>query len=168
MASGHASEGPSAVAPGALGEVVSLHARWYARHWNFGAYFEALVARDLGGFLAEFHPGRDGFWVERDQAGAVAGSISIVGPRATEAPARLRWFIVDEHMQGHGLGRKLMRGAMQFCRDAGHRCVTLTTFAGLDAARALYEAHGFRLTDEHVDSTWGVPVTEQRFDWTAD
>jgi GNAT superfamily N-acetyltransferase len=70
-------------------------------------------------------------------------------------------------MQGRGLGRKLMRSAMQFCRDAGHRHVTLTTFAGLDAARALYEAHGFRLTDEHVDSTWGVPVTEQCFDWTA-
>ena len=153
--------------PGTLGAVVSLHGRWYARHWNFGAYFEALVARDLGAFLAAFDPRRDGFWVERDDAGAVAGSISIVGPRASDAPARLRWFIVDEGLQGRGLGRKLMRDAMQFCRDAGHRCVTLTTFAGLDAARALYEAHGFRLTDEHVDSTWGVPVTEQHYDWTA-
>jgi len=163
----HGTEGLAA-APGTLGEVIALHGRWYARHWSFGTYFEALVARDLGGFLAEFDPSRDGFWVERDDAGAIAGSISIVGPRAAEGPARLRWFIVDERMQGRGLGRKLMQAAMQFCRDAGHRCVTLTTFAGLDAAAALYAAHGFRLIDEHVDRTWGVAVTEQRFDWKAD
>ncbi len=154
-------------APGELGAVVALHGRWYARHWKFGAYFEALVARDLGGFLVDFDAARDGFWIEPDDSGAVAGSISIVGPRASETPARLRWFIVDERMQGRGLGRKLMRSAMQFCREVGHRHVTLTTFAGLDAARALYEAHGFRLTDEHVDRSWGVAVTEQRFDWTA-
>jgi GNAT superfamily N-acetyltransferase len=156
-----------AAVPGTLGEVVSLHGRWYARHWNFGTYFEALVARDLGAFFAAFDPRRDGFWVVRDDAAAVIGSISIVGPRALDSPARLRWFIVDERMQGRGLGRKLMQSAMQFCRDAGHRCVTLTTFAGLDAAAALYAAHGFRLTDEHVDCTWGVPVTEQRYELTA-
>lgn len=159
--------GDPATVPGAVGGVVSLHGRWYAKHWRFGAYFEALVARDLGDFLATFDRTRDGFWVEHDSAGTVVASISIVGPRATESSARLRWFIVDEHMQGHGLGRKLMQGAMQFCRNVGYRCVTLTTFAGLDAARALYEAYGFRLTGEHIDRTWGVPVTEQRYDWTA-
>jgi GNAT superfamily N-acetyltransferase len=159
--------GRSVIAPGALGEVVSLHGRWYARHWRFSAYFEALVARDLGNFLVDFDPARDGFWIEQDDAGAVAGTISVVAPRAPEAAARLRWFIVDERLQGTGLGRKLMRSAMQFCRDVGHRCVSLSTFAGLDAARALYEAHGFHLSAEHVDSTWGVPVTEQRYDWTA-
>jgi len=153
--------------PGALGEVVSLHGRWYARHWNFGAVFEALVARDLGNFLLGFDPARDGFWTAADDAGAVAGSVSIVGPREPDAPARLRWFIVEERMQGRGLGRKLMRSAMQFCGDVGHRQVTLSTFAGLDAARALYEAHGFCLTHERIDNTWGVPVTEQRYDWTA-
>jgi GNAT superfamily N-acetyltransferase len=153
--------------PGALGEVVALHGRWYARHWNFGTYFEALVARDLGGFLVDFDAARDGFWIEPDDSGTVAGSISIVGPRTPADPARLRWFIVDERMQGRGLGRKLMHSAMQFCREVGHRRVTLTTFAGLDAARTLYETHGFRLRDERVDSTWGVPLTEQRYDWTA-
>ena len=40
----------------------------------------------------------------------------------------------------------------------------LTTFAGLDAARRLYEEIGFTLTSEHADTTWGVPLNEQRFD----
>jgi hypothetical protein len=34
----------------------------------------------------------------------------------------------------------------------------------LDAARALYERHGFELTEERPDRTWGVEMTEQRFD----
>ena len=43
--------------------------------------------------------------------------------------------------------------------------VYLTTFAGLAAARRLYEEIGFTLTSEHADTTWGVPLNEQRFDW---
>jgi RimJ/RimL family protein N-acetyltransferase len=43
--------------------------------------------------------------------------------------------------------------------------VVLTTFAGLDAARALYERLGFRLVAEADGETWGTKVREQRFEW---
>jgi GNAT superfamily N-acetyltransferase len=151
--------------PGALGRVVELHGRWYARHWKFGAYFEALVAQGLAEFLGHFDAARDGFWIAR-LGETVAGSVSLVGARDA-GPARLRWFILDEGAQGRGIGRRLMQAAMDFSRAAGYRHVYLTTFAGLDAARALYEKHGFVLTHEAADRTWGVPVTEQRFDWHA-
>ena len=39
------------------------------------------------------------------------------------------------------------------------------TFAGLDAARHLYEKFGFTLTTEREDSQWGEPVLEQKFEW---
>ena len=154
--------------PGALGRVVELHGSYYAKHWGFGVAFESRVARGLAEFLASFDPSRDGFWVVRREAGdgRIVGSLSIVGARDGE-PTRLRWFILDESAQGRGTGRALMREAMDFCERAGHRHVYLTTFAGLDAARRLYEDFGFRLTHEGVDRTWGVPVTEQRFDWNA-
>jgi GNAT superfamily N-acetyltransferase len=151
--------------PGALGRVVELHGAYYAKHWGFGVSFEVLVAQGLAEFLASFDRARDGFWIARVDGGVV-GSISIVGAR-NESPARLRWFILDEAVQGKGLGRTLMREAMEFCDRAGHRHVYLTTFAGLDAARKLYEDFGFRLTHEAIDRTWGAAVTEQRFDWSA-
>ena len=154
--------------PGALGRVVELHGAYYAKHWGFGVAFEAMVAKGLAEFLSSFDHACDGFWVVRPEAddGPVLGSISIVGARAGE-PARLRWFILDEAARGRGTGRTLMRAAMDFCEHAGHRHVTLTTFAGLDAARKLYEDFGFRLTHEGLDRSWGVPVTGQRFDWKA-
>jgi len=154
--------------PGALGRVVELHGAYYAKHWGFGVSFEALVAKGLADFLASFDAARDGFWIARTDGGddRIAASISIVGARDSE-PARLRWFIRDEAAQGQGIGRLLMREAMAFCGRAGHRNVYLTTFAGLDAARKLYEDFGFHLTHEGVDRSWGVTVTEQRFDWSA-
>jgi hypothetical protein len=40
--------------------------------------------------------------------------------------------------------------------------VFLRTFAGPDAARMLCESRGIRLVDEHADTQWGTPVTEQK------
>jgi hypothetical protein len=40
----------------------------------------------------------------------------------------------------------------------------LTTFAGLGAARALYERAGFQLVDETEADQWQGGVVEQRFE----
>jgi GNAT superfamily N-acetyltransferase len=148
--------------PGSIGRLVELHGRYYARDWHFGRYFEAKIANELGELLARLDAARDGFWVavEGDE---VVGGIAIDGSGESDV-ARLRCFIVDDSHRGKGLGEQLMRTALDFCRGSGHRHVFLTTFAGLDAARKLYERHGFVLTEERPDRTWGVEVTEQRFD----
>jgi hypothetical protein len=39
----------------------------------------------------------------------------------------------------------------------------LWTFAGLDAARHLYEKFGFRLAQEQIGEQWGAKVNEQKF-----
>ncbi len=148
--------------PGSIGRMVELHGRYYAREWRFGPYFEAKVASELGELLARLDPERDGFWIAAEDD-EIVGGIAIDGSHTREA-ARLRFFIVDDAHREAGLGEQLMCTALDFCRDAGHRRVFLTTFAGLDAARKLYERHGFMLTEERPRRTWGVEVTEQRFD----
>jgi len=148
--------------PGSLGRIVELHGRYYARHWRFGAFFEAKVAQELGELASRFDPKRDGLWVATG-GGDVVGGIVIDGAGAPET-ARLRFFIVADGHRGAGLGERLMRTALDFCRNAGYRSVYLTTFAGLDAARKLYERHGFVLTEEHPQRTWGEQVIEQRFE----
>jgi hypothetical protein len=45
----------------------------------------------------------------------------------------------------------------------GASAVWLTTFAGLDAARALYERYGFALADESDADQWQGGVREQLF-----
>lgn len=148
--------------PGAIGRVAELHALHYARHWGFGLSFEAQVAAGLAEFLLRLDPARDGFWtVARD--GRVLGSVAIDGSRAGAAEAHLRWFILSEELRGRGLGRRLLREAVDFSARCGHPSIMLWTFKGLDAARHLYEAHGFRLAEEREGRQWGKPVLEQRF-----
>lgn len=149
--------------PGALGWVVGLHGAYYHEHWQFGWYFEAKVATELAELFGRFEPTRDGFWLAK-RAGRIVGSVTIDGGQADTVGARLRWFIVDPACQGQGIGQALIEAALAFCRQAGFRRVYLTTFAGLDAARHLYERHGFRLVAEQTDNHWGATTREQEFE----
>jgi GNAT superfamily N-acetyltransferase len=148
--------------PGSIGSIVQMHGAYYADQWRFAPVFEANVAHELGELMERFDPARDGLWIARD-GDAVAGCIAIDGRRAPEA-ARLRFFIVGEGRRGSGVGELLMRAALAFCRGAGFRSVFLTTFAGLDAARTLYERHGFVLAEQQPDRKWGPEVLAQRFE----
>jgi GNAT superfamily N-acetyltransferase len=152
--------------PGAIGRVAELHALYYGREWGFGLVFEAKVAAGLAEFLQRFDPEQDGFWTV-SRGGRVMGAIAIDGgkggAKAQAEGAHLRWFILADELRGLGLGERLLREAVEFCRRCGHPRVFLWTFQGLDSARHLYEKHGFRLAEEREGEQWGTRVLEQRF-----
>ncbi len=145
--------------PGVIGEVTRLHATYYAQHWGLDLSFESQVSRELAEFLTRADPARDLFLAARGPAG-LAGSVAL--DSGFDEGARLRWFIVDPAWQGRGLGRELMNRCLDFARQAGHRGVFLWTFAGLDAARRLYDLAGFTLAEEHRVEQWGNNITEQK------
>lgn len=148
--------------PGAIGRITELHATYYSQHWGLNLNFEAEAATGLSEFLLRFDPTRDGFWTAVLQ-GTIVGAIAIDGSQASDKGARLRWFIVSPEFQGGGIGRLLMQKAIDFCRYSNLSRVYLWTFAGLMAARHLYEQFGFVLDEEYVDSRWGNSVTHQKF-----
>ena len=147
--------------PGAIGRITELHATYYAQHWDLGLYFEAKVATELSQFMSRFQPEQDGAWFATidDQ---IIGSIFIDGADSAGEGARLRWFIIDPTYQGRGLGQRLMAKAISFCNHQQFPRVYLTTFAGLAAARHLYEAFGFNQPVLGVLKGWitvsGSPV----------
>lgn len=59
---------------------------------------------------------------------------------------------------------RLLGRAMGFCRERAFASVHLWTFAGLHAARKLYERNGFVLTEEVPGDGWGPAVTGQKFE----
>ncbi|MDO9631578.1 MAG: GNAT family N-acetyltransferase [Humidesulfovibrio sp.] len=147
---------------GAIGRAAELHALYYGKAWGFGLSFEAQVAAGLAEFLQRLDPARDCFWTV-SQAGRVCGTLAIDGAKADTLGAHLRWFILAEELRGQGLGDRLLRRAVDFCRSCGHPSIFLWTFQGLDTARHLYEKHGFRLAEEREGGQWGTLVLEQRF-----
>jgi len=150
--------------PGSIGKVVELHGTYYAQQWGFGLFFEAKVATGLASFLSRFDEKHDGFWIAvHDQR--IVGSITIDGSEAAMTGGHLRWFILDLEYQGRGIGKQLIGEAMRFCEEKNFQRVCLSTFAGLDSARHLYEQWGFKLLEEKVGNTWGLRVREQVFEW---
>lgn len=150
--------------PGALGDIIGTHARYYAQAWSFGLAFEARVGSELSNFMVNMKPDRDLLLTAKRPDERLLGSIVIDGREAADLGAHLRWFIVAPEAQRTGLGKQLLDRAIGFCRERGYRRVYLHTFAGLDAARRLYEQAGFTLTEEQEAATWGRPMREQRFD----
>ncbi len=148
--------------PGALGRCAQMHARYYAREAGFGASFEALVSSGLAEFSSRLDRPCNGLWLALSQ-GQIVGTVAIDGEDMGPGIAHLRWFIVDDGVRGAGAGKALLTAAMEFCEAQGFESVHLWTFQGLQAAGHLYEAHGFRLTEERPGQQWGTQVMEQRF-----
>ncbi len=148
--------------PGAIGRVTQLHASYYHLNWGFDLYFEAKIAVEFAQFMQFFDPVRDGFWAVVDDE--IVGSIAIVGDQSAARRARLRWLIIAPEYQGRGFGKSMLQEAVGFCRESKFNKVYLTTFAGLDAARRLYEQAGFTIVGEQEGSYWGKSAIEQTFE----
>lgn len=146
--------------PGAVGRITEWHGAYYAQSWGLSAAFEIEVARELADFAEAYRPERD-LMLLAVRGGRMVGSVAIAGDGWPDQ-ARLRWFIVDPAEAGGGVGGRLLEGALAFCRDKGFAAVSLWTFAGLDAARRLYDRAGFRLAEEEPFDGWGRPVVRQR------
>ena len=149
--------------PGSIGRVAELHGTFYQEHWDFTVFFEAKVATELSEFLGRYDEKRDGFWTASIKS-RVEGSITIDGIHAEKERAHLRWFIVSDVLRGRGIGNRLIKEALNFCRNKGYKRVYLWTFEGLNVAKHLYEKNGFELAEQHKGIQWGSEVNEQRFE----
>ncbi len=149
--------------PGSIGAIASLHGEYYAHHWGFGTFFEAKVATELSAFA--LRKSRDDLiLLAQDGDGLIASLIlDLNDPESGERGAHLRWFFTADRCRGTGWGQHLMTTAMAHVDTLAGGRSWLTTFAGLDTARALYEAHGYALETESDGAAWGVRVREQEF-----
>ncbi|MCC3860997.1 bifunctional helix-turn-helix transcriptional regulator/GNAT family N-acetyltransferase [Pseudemcibacter aquimaris] len=145
-----------------IGSVTSLHSRIYSDIAGFGAYFEALVGKYYSEFIMRLDNPKNETWYAVLN-GNIIGSISIDGDDLDKGQAHLRWFVVDPTIQSKGTGKQLLQMAMDFCDEQGVDEVHLWTFKGLDAARSLYERHGFKLVIEEWGNRYGKKVLERKY-----
>jgi len=142
---------------GLIGWMTQTQTRYYAGAVGFGMAFECKVASEIAEFVPR-HGAVGNLLLWASDGDSVVGSIVIDG--GTTPAARLRWFVVDPTRHGLGIGRELLRQAVDFA-DQHHDYLWLTTIVGLDAAKHLYAQVGFHLTAEHSDATWGKVMHEQ-------
>ena len=138
--------------PGDMGRVVQMHGELYAKEFAYDATFEALVAEIAAGFVRNFDPKRERCWVA-EMDGEVVGSVFLVGN--SPAVSKLRLLIVHPRARGIGLGKRLTRACIRFARRAGYKKMVLWTQSHLAAARAIYQAEGFRRVSSEKHRSFG-------------
>jgi GNAT superfamily N-acetyltransferase len=147
---------------GLIARITEMHAKFYALHWGFGRAFEVVVASGLADFASRLDHPLNNIWVATS-GDKIVGSVAIDGEDMGAQVAHLRWFITEDAIRGTGAGRELLAKALAFVDAHGFAQTQLWTFKGLDAAKRLYEAHGFSCVEERMGAQWGQEVLEQRF-----
>jgi DNA-binding MarR family transcriptional regulator/N-acetylglutamate synthase-like GNAT family acetyltransferase len=149
--------------PGDIGWIIGTHARVYAEEYGWDGTFEATMAEIMTPFLRDHDPTREACWIA-ELGGEPVGCIALV--RQSVRVAKLRVFLVTRAARGQGVGKRLVDECLRFARAAGYREVALWTHKGLDAARHLYEAAGFKLVREEPHHSWGKDHVGQYWELT--
>lgn len=147
---------------GVIASVAHLHATFYSQHYRFGAVFERKVATEISEFMGRIdNPMNMTFSAYLGDE--LLGSVSIDSEDLGQSTSHLRWFIVNPKARGMGIGSLLIGRAIAFVDKNAFEQTRLWTFKGLDAARHLYEKHGFTLAHQTPGTQWGTEVVEQEF-----
>ena len=138
--------------------MIKRHGELYGESHGWDMRFEALVARILADFIDGFDPSLERMWIAEKDGERVG---SIVLAEESQGVAQLRMLIVEPSARGLGVGRRLVGECVAAARDLGYRKIMLFTSRGLDSARRLYEAVGFRLKSEEEQDVWGATHVAQ-------
>lgn len=149
--------------PGDLGRIIAHHGEVYCPEYGVDSTFEADVGATISAAGRRGFPRtKEGLWiVELD--GRHAGSLALT--EEGDGLGKVRWFVLDRQLRGHGLGRKLVAELLDEACDRGYDGLGLETFGDLRAAAHIYRSHGFELIWEQNGPRWGREVfTYQRYE----
>jgi len=149
------------IKPSDIGYLTYLHGILYAKEYGYDQTFEAYVARGLAEFIQSFNPDKDRIWLAETN-GRIIGSVAIAGH--SKVDAQLRWFLVHPDYRRLGIGKELLKDALQFCKECKYKTIFLWTASELVGAGHLYTSFGFSRTEERKHEIWGKTVTEERYD----
>ena len=119
------------------------------------------MAHGLFEFFKQYNPVKDRTWI-CEHNNKIIGSILLM--HLDENIAQLRYFLIDSHYRGIGLGKKLMKLYIDFFKECNYQSSYLWTTNELPAAASIYTKYGFVLTEEKISASFGKNLKEQRYD----
>jgi DNA-binding MarR family transcriptional regulator/GNAT superfamily N-acetyltransferase len=148
---------------GDMGWVVYSEGIGYAKQFGWDDSFEALVAKIVADFIANYDPSRERCWIA-EVDGQHAGHIFLVKHPGDPNTAKLRLLYVEPGARGLGLGEGLVTECIRFARTAGYKRVVLWTQSILAAAHRIYGRAGFRLVKEEAHHSFGHDLVGQEWE----
>lgn len=135
--------------PGDPSLICYFQYRLYEEQYHFNGYYEKEMLKGM----SELYDDLDGsqMWIA-ELDGTIVGDIAVI--KKGDDSAKLRWFGVGLNLQGQGLGTRLLKTAMDFCREKGYVHLTLSTLDILKPARHLYGKFGFYKVKSEPFNEW--------------
>ncbi len=141
--------------------IIKRHRELYEIEYGFNDVFGDYVEGIIHTFNECNDINKENIWVaEIDDT--LVGVIAIV--KVDDSTAQLRWFLIEPEIRGRGVGHKLIKTALDFCKERQYKHIFLWTASILDTARRLYKNYGFELTEAKNNDSWGKSLTEERWD----
>jgi DNA-binding MarR family transcriptional regulator/GNAT superfamily N-acetyltransferase len=150
---------------GDMGWIIYREGVGYAEQFGWDETFEALAAKIVGEFVANFDPSRERCWIAEID-GQNIGHIFLVKHPDQPQTAKLRLLYVERCARGMGLGDALVTECIRFARTADYRKVVLWTQSILVAAHRIYSRAGFHLVKEEPHHSFGKDLIGQ--EWELD
>lgn len=148
------------IRPGDIGYITYMHGWIYQEEYGYSTAFEGYVAESFHKFLINFNPEKDRLWCA-EHNGNIIGCIGIA---SWEESAQLRWFLINPHYRGIGLGKKLLQEALDFVKEKNYKRVYLDTTNDLDKAINMYKKIGFVKKSEKPNNSWREDLAELEFE----
>ncbi|NVK35124.1 MAG: MarR family transcriptional regulator, partial [Rhodobacteraceae bacterium] len=92
---------------GMIGDIAAMHARTHSEIIGAGPRFESVLTKALADFVPRLSSPNNNTWSVLEN-GRVVASITIDGEGLGNEIAHLRWFILEPHLRGIGLGKELL------------------------------------------------------------
>lgn len=150
----------SDIYPGDAGYLTYMHGWIYQEEYGYSTAFEAYVAESFYKFLLHYDPDRERLWCA-EHNGNIIGCIGIAGHKDR---AQLRWFLIDPHYRGIGLGKILLQKALDFAKAKNYKSIFLDTTNDLDTAISMYTGAGFVKKQEKASNAWREDLTELEYE----
>lgn len=147
------------VKTGDMGYIINRHGTLYNKEYGFDSTFENYVLQGLAKYIENYNPTLDRIWVAEFN-GFIVGSVAIM--HVSPDTAQLRWFLIEPEFRNLGLGKMLVREALEFCWPR-YKNVFLWTLSSLYSARHLYKSFGFNLVEENSHLIWGKHLIEEKW-----
>lgn len=145
---------------GDLEKLTELHQAIYTDEFGLDGTYVEEMSGQFREFFKRSNP-RERLWiVERD--GEVLGSMAVL--RWSDDTAVLRWLLLHPDIRGADLGKRLMREAVDFSREAGFTKAILWTLDVLKGAGPIYRSLGFELVEEEYRDRWGLSLKHQKYE----
>lgn len=139
--------------------LIARHGALYREADGFDDTFAPLVASIAADFLTHHDPARERGWIAWQGTRRIGSIFCVAGD--AEGRAKLRLFLLEPDLRGHGLGARLLEQCLSFAEGAGYCEMTLWTHESHRAACALYAKTGFVLDASRPVHSFGQDLVEQ-------